>query len=80
MHLLTGNQHKSSSLSGCKVHSRLWGEEPIVMLQRVTLGPLGFDDWIKGWRSAWIADPEGNIIERSQGYQDEANPPPLTSP
>jgi glyoxylase I family protein len=37
----------------------------------VTLKPLDFDDFIPGWRSAWVADPEGNIIEISQGYVDE---------
>ncbi|RKH12587.1 VOC family protein [Corallococcus sp. CA053C] len=43
---------------------------------RVTLKPLDFDDLIEGWRSAWVADPEGNIIEISQGYEDEPAPPP----
>jgi glyoxylase I family protein len=43
---------------------------------RVTLRPLDFDDFIEGWRSAWVADPEGNIIEISQGYEDEQAPPP----
>jgi len=44
---------------------------------RVTLGPLDFNDVIPGWRTVWIADPEGNIIEISQGYKDQENPPPL---
>jgi glyoxylase I family protein len=44
---------------------------------RVMLGPMNFDDFIPGWRSAWVADPEGNIIEISQGYVDQVNPPPL---
>jgi|SRR3990172_370912 len=44
---------------------------------KITLGPLNFDDFIPGWRSVWVADPEGNIIEISQGYVDEDNPPPL---
>jgi len=35
------------------------------------LGPLGFDAVIQGWRTAWIKDPEGNIVEISQGYKDE---------
>jgi glyoxylase I family protein len=43
----------------------------------ITLGPLDFGDFIPGWRSAWVADPEGNIIEISQGYRDQANPPKL---
>jgi glyoxylase I family protein len=41
---------------------------------KVTLGPLDFDAFIPGWRSVWVADPEGNIIEISQGYVDEENP------
>jgi len=44
---------------------------------QVTLGPVNFDDVIPGWRTAWVADPEGNIIEISQGYADQATPPPL---
>ena len=44
---------------------------------RVTLGPLAFDGFIPGWKTAWVADPEGNIIEISQGYVDQENPPPL---
>lgn len=37
----------------------------------VTLGPLAFDDFIQGWKSAWIKDPDGRIIEISQGYRDK---------
>lgn len=44
---------------------------------KITLGPLDFDAFIPGWRSVWVADPEGNILEISQGYVDEDNPPPL---
>ncbi|MEW6753392.1 MAG: VOC family protein [Candidatus Latescibacterota bacterium] len=44
---------------------------------RVTLGPLSFDEFIPGWRSVWVADPEGNIVEISQGYTDQEKPPPL---
>lgn len=43
----------------------------------ITLGPLSFDQFILGWRSVWIADPDGNIIEISQGFVDQVNPPPL---
>jgi glyoxylase I family protein len=43
---------------------------------RVMLGPASFDDVIPGWRSAWISDPDGNILEISQGYTDQAQPPP----
>ena len=38
---------------------------------RITLGPLGFDAFILGWRTVWVADPDGNIVEISQGYVDE---------
>ncbi len=44
---------------------------------RVTLGPMKFDDFIPGWGTAWVEDPEGNIVEISQGYRDQENPPPL---
>ncbi len=37
----------------------------------VTLGPFSFDAFIPGWRTVWVADPEGNIVEISQGYVDE---------
>ena len=43
----------------------------------VTFGPLGFDDFIPGWRSAWLRDPTGNIIQITKGYADQQNPPPL---
>ncbi|WP_034335588.1 VOC family protein [Deinococcus misasensis] len=36
----------------------------------VTLGPLDFDAFIPGWRTVWVRDPDGNIVEISQGYQD----------
>jgi choline dehydrogenase len=44
---------------------------------RITLGPLDFKDFIPGWRTVWLADPEGNIVEISQGFVDQDNPPPL---
>ena len=44
---------------------------------KVTLGPMSFDDFIPGWRTVWVADPEGNIVEISQGYVDQENPPAL---
>lgn len=44
---------------------------------RVTLGPADFSDFIPGWKTVWVSDPEGNIVEISQGYVDEDNPPPL---
>lgn len=38
---------------------------------QVSLGPISFDDFIPGWRTVWIKDPDGNIVEVSQGYKDE---------
>ncbi|MDZ4769606.1 MAG: VOC family protein [Chloroflexota bacterium] len=43
----------------------------------VTLGPLDFGAFIPGWMTVWVSDPEGNIVEISQGYTDQENPPPL---
>ncbi len=37
---------------------------------KITHGPLDLSEFIPGWRVWWIADPEGNIIELSQGYTD----------
>jgi glyoxylase I family protein len=37
----------------------------------VSQGPMAFDAFIPGWKTVWIRDPEGNIIEVSQGYRDE---------
>ncbi len=44
------------------------GQEAII-----TLGPLNFDEVIKGWRTAWIADPEGNIVEITQGFTAQSD-------
>ena len=37
----------------------------------VTLGPLDFGDFIPGWRTVWVSDPDGNVVEISQGFKDE---------
>ncbi|PYE54795.1 VOC family protein [Deinococcus yavapaiensis] len=37
----------------------------------VTLGPVDFDAFIPGWRTVWVRDPDGNIVEISQGYTDD---------
>ncbi len=42
---------------------------------KVTLGPLGFDAFIPGWRTVWLSDPDGNIVEVSQGYTDQQPAP-----
>lgn len=44
---------------------------------RVSLGPLDFDGFIPGWRTVWLNDPDGVVVEVSQGYSDQASPPPL---
>ncbi|MCH2082471.1 MAG: VOC family protein [Saprospiraceae bacterium] len=36
-----------------------------------TLGPLSFDDFIPGWKTAWIRDPDGRVIEISEGFKDQ---------
>ncbi|WP_189089126.1 VOC family protein [Deinococcus ruber] len=41
---------------------------------QLTLGPLDFDSFIPGWRSAWLTDPDGRVIEISQGYADDPAP------
>lgn len=42
---------------------------------RVTLGPFDFDAFIPGWRTVWVADPDGTVVEISQGYVEQENPP-----
>jgi glyoxylase I family protein len=37
----------------------------------VSLGPLSFDDFLPGWRSVWFTDPDGVIVEVSQGFRDD---------
>ena len=44
---------------------------------RISFGPLDFEAFIPGWRSIWLADPEGNIVQITQGFTDQENPPPL---
>jgi glyoxylase I family protein len=46
---------------------------------RITAGPVNFNDFIRGWRSVWLADPENNIIEISQGFVDQENLPLLST-
>lgn len=43
----------------------------------LAFGPLSFDDFIPGWRSAWLKDPDGNLVQITQGYKDQDDPPPL---
>jgi len=37
----------------------------------VSLGPMSFDAFIPGWRTVWLLDPDGVIVEVSQGYRDQ---------
>jgi len=44
---------------------------------KLTLGPIDFSSFIANHRTAWVSDPEGNIIELNQGYKTEEKPPAL---
>lgn len=37
----------------------------------LTLGPLTFDEFIPGWKTVWVRDPDGVVVEVSQGYTDQ---------
>jgi glyoxylase I family protein len=37
----------------------------------VSLGPLDFSEFIAGWKTVWLRDPDGVVVEVSQGYRDE---------
>lgn len=37
----------------------------------ITLGPLAFDTFIPGWKTVWVKDPDGVVVEVSQGYTDQ---------
>src|SRR5689334_11163929 len=37
----------------------------------VSLGPLAFDDFIPNWKTVWVTDPDGLVVEVSQGYVDQ---------
>jgi glyoxylase I family protein len=45
---------------------------------KVTLGPFAFDSFIPGWRTVWVRDPDGNIVEISQGFVDDRVPPTIS--
>jgi glyoxylase I family protein len=64
-----GWRHLAFTVEGVDDKLAQLGEEV-----RVTLGPINFDTVIPGWRTAWIADPEGNIIEITQGFVDQWSP------
>jgi glyoxylase I family protein len=60
-----GERHLAFKVDDVDAQLRSMGEEA-----RVTLGPISFDAFIPGWRTAWLADPDGNIVEVSQGFTD----------
>jgi glyoxylase I family protein len=37
----------------------------------ISLGPLSFDAVIPGWKTVWVTDPDGIVVEVSQGYEDQ---------
>jgi glyoxylase I family protein len=43
---------------------------------KIAFGPLDFEAFIPGWRSVWLWDPTGNLVQLTQGYVDQENPPP----
>ena len=43
----------------------------------IVSGPLSFDAFIPGWRSVWLRDPAGNLVQITQGFHDQPDPPPL---
>ena len=44
---------------------------------KITQGPMDFSAFIDGWKTVWVQDPDGRIVEISQGYTDQENPPQL---
>ncbi|MET9064726.1 VOC family protein [Streptosporangium sandarakinum] len=40
---------------------------------QVSLGPLCFDDFIPGWRTVWVKDPDGTVVEITQGFKDQTS-------
>jgi glyoxylase I family protein len=60
-----GERHLAFMVDDVDVQLRSMGEAA-----RVTLGPLSFDSLIPGWRTAWLSDPDGNVVEISHGFTD----------
>ena len=69
--LYSGVRNFSFQVGNVDAHLAAMGDEA-----RITFGPLGFDAFIPGWRSVWLADPEGNIVQVTQGFTDQDHPPP----
>ena len=67
-----GIRHLAFQVDDVDAQIRAMGEEAVI-----SLGPLDFDAFIPGWRTVWLVDPDGRIVEVTQGYVDERDPPPL---
>jgi glyoxylase I family protein len=67
-----GIRHLAFQVDDVDAQIRAMGGEAVI-----NLGPLDFDAFIPGWRTVWLMDPDGRIVEVSQGYVDERDPPPL---
>jgi glyoxylase I family protein len=39
----------------------------------ISLGPRSFDSVIPRWRTVWVTDPDGVVVEVSQGYVDQSS-------
>ena len=68
----TGIRHIAFQVDDVKAKLEAMGADA-----KVTLGPLDFGAFIPGWSTAWVSDPDGRIVEISQGYTDQDNPPSL---
>lgn len=68
----TGIRHIAFQVDDVKAKLAAMGADATV-----TLGPLDFGAFIPGWSTAWVSDPDGRIVEISQGYTDQDNPPSL---
>lgn len=71
-HPFPGFRHLAFEVSDVDAFAKAMGQD-----LRTNLGPLSFDDFIKGWRAIWILDPDDRVVEVCQGYKDEQNPPPF---
>lgn len=58
-------RHIAFQVDSVDAHIAAMGQEAVV-----TLGPLDFDAFIPGWRTAWLQDPSGHVVEITQGYTD----------
>jgi len=67
-----GVRHIAFKVDDVDAQLRAMGDEAVI-----SMGPLDFDAFIPGWRTVWLVDPDGCIVEVSQGYADQENPPSL---